>query len=91
MVKGEHLPLRFDTSLANLNCFIKGQSKSKESEADYNRVRTKSCRLKEEHKGLEFQDKAFLQSVVCKILNDQDCQGINELIDNMVFPSSNSS
>lgn len=89
-MKGEHSPLRFDTSLANINCFIRGKSKSKGWETDCKGVRTRTRKRKEGHKGVEFQDKAFLQSVVSKILNDQDCQGINELIDNMVFPSNSS-
>lgn len=37
---------------------------------------------------MEFQDKAFLESVVCRILNDVDCEGITDLIEEMVFPGS---
>lgn len=89
-MKSEHSPLRFDTSHANLNCFIRGKSKPKGWEADCKGLRTRTRKRREGQKAVEFQDKAFLQSVVCKILNDQDCQGITELIDNMVFPSNNS-
>jgi hypothetical protein len=37
---------------------------------------------------MEFQDKAFLESVLTKILNDADCKGITDLIDSMVFPGN---
>ena len=92
LLKKDHSPLKFDTSFANLNCFIRAKSKQKHGDHEHHprNLKTKK-RLRSEHqKNCEFQDKAFLQSVVCKILNDVDCQGITELIDNMVFPSSSS-
>ena len=34
LLKKDHSPLKFDTSQANLNCFIKTQSKQKHSDHD---------------------------------------------------------
>ena len=91
LLRKDHSPLKFDTSFANIHCFIHTKSKQKHPEHELLTRNLKNKKKgKNDHKIIEFQDKAFLESVVCKILNDADCQGINELIDNMVFPSSNS-
>ena len=36
LIKKDHSPLKFDTSQANINCFIRTKSKQKSSEGDYN-------------------------------------------------------
>jgi hypothetical protein len=92
LLKKEHSPLKFDTSFANIHCFIRTKSKQKHADSEHpaRAHRNKKKNKNEHQQSPEFQDKAFLESVVCKILNDADCQGINELIDNMVFPSSSS-
>jgi hypothetical protein len=82
-------PLKFDTSGGNLDCFITStppRSPRYSSYATAFKTRKRS-RVPREQK-VEFQDKAFLESVLCKILNDADCKGITDLIDNMVFPSN---
>ncbi len=78
LIKSDHSPLKFDTSQANINCFIRPKSKQKWQE-DYRPCshRHKRRGHHDRDKHLEFQDKAFLESVVCRILNDADCKGIN--------------
>ena len=90
VLKKEVSPLKFDTSSANIGCFIRAKSKQKPSDHDRcsSGCKPKRRNKNERSKQLEFHDKAFLESVVCKILNDADCQGITELIDSMVFPGS---
>lgn len=86
--KKDNTPLKFDTSSANIGCFIRPKSKSKN---EHDRFSPYPARRKHRHdreKQLEFQDKAFLESVVCRILNDADCEGITDLIEEMVFPGS---
>ena len=92
LLKKDHSPLKFDTSSANINCFIRAKSKSKHNEQDHHpRIYKNKKKGRSQHKKhIEFQDKAFLESVVSKILTDADFPGITELIDNMVFPSTNS-
>lgn len=34
LLKKDHSPLKFDTSSANINCFIRPQSKQKHSDSD---------------------------------------------------------
>lgn len=53
LMKSEHSPLKFDTSLANLNCFIRTKSKQKQVEGDYNgRGRNRRKGRNEHHKQL---------------------------------------
>lgn len=79
LLRKDHSPLKFDTSFANIHCFIQGKSKQKHPEHELltRSLRNKKKGKNEHHKQVEFQDKAFLESVVCRILNDADCQGIN--------------
>ena len=35
LLKKDHSPLKFDTSSANINCFIRAKSKSKHNEQDH--------------------------------------------------------
>lgn len=88
--KKETPPLKFDTSSANIGCFIRGKSKPKphDHERPPTSLRAKKRARHEREKQLEFQDKAFLESVVCKVLADSDCQGITQLIDDMDFPGT---
>ena len=92
LLKKDHSPLKFDTSSANINCFIRPPSKQKQDDHNHHlknhKHKQKACN--QSQKLIEFQDKAFLESVVSKILTEADCPGITELIDNMVFPSTNS-
>lgn len=85
----DNSPLKFDTSGGNLDCFITStppRSPRYSSYATAFKTRKRSRAPREQK--VEFQDKAFLESVLCKILNDADCKGITDLIDNMVFPSN---
>lgn len=84
MSRGSASPLRFDTSLPNITCFIRGKSRPGDE------CHRPKPRRKRPEKPPEFHDKAFLESVVCKILNEGDCEGITDLIDNMNFPSTGS-
>ena len=43
-LKKDHSPLKFDTSLANINCFISPKSKAKQS--DYDRT-LRRCKNKQ--------------------------------------------
>ena len=86
--KKDKTPLKFDTSLANIGCFIRGKSKSKPADRYSTAYPSKRKSRHDREKQMEFQDKAFLESVVCRILNDADCEGITELIEEMVFPGS---
>lgn len=70
-------PLKFDTSWANLNCFVLPTPTAQPPASPA-----------KPPKKIEFQDKAFLESVVCRILNDADCKDIHQLIDSMTFPAS---
>lgn len=92
LLKKDHSPLKFDTSSTNLKCFIRPKSKSKPTDADHlpRNHKLKKRGRNEYQKQMEFQDKVFLESVVSKILTDADYPGITELIDNMVFPTTNS-
>lgn len=79
LLKKDYSPLKFDTSLASINCFIQPKSKAKDSDNDrtLRRCKNKKKGRSLQTQNIEFQDKAFLQSVVSKILTDSDCQGIN--------------
>ncbi len=75
--KKENAPLKFDTSSANIGCFIRGKSKNKaDCERGSSSLKSKKRVKHEREKQLEFQDKAFLESVVSKVLTDADCEGI---------------
>lgn len=62
LLKKDHSPLKFDTSSANLNCFIQPKSKQKHPEPDLHPRNYKNKKkIRNEHqKNIEFQDKAFL-------------------------------
>jgi hypothetical protein len=92
-LKKESGQLRFDTSLNNLKCFIRPQSRQKnaDNEPTGRNGRRRTQDKCDRRKKIEFQDKDFLSSVVCKVLNDVNAQEITQLLDNMNFPTSGSS
>ena len=62
LLQKSHSPLKFDTSSANLNCFIDSKSKQKHEHQDLHPRRCRNRRREgvEYQKQGEFQDRAFL-------------------------------